>query len=126
MQVGDHLVTPRTGYKHHGIYVGSDKVIHYGGYNKGKKDGIVVVTTLSEFTQGNGYGFVRHKLRRFSLAQTVERAYSRLGERRYGLLFNNCEAFVTWCIWGVKISSQVSRNAIGLVLFLGMVVRFLA
>ncbi|MCG9053036.1 lecithin retinol acyltransferase family protein [Laribacter hongkongensis] len=29
MQRGDHLVTARTGYEHHGLYLGQGRVIHY-------------------------------------------------------------------------------------------------
>ncbi|MGU5583238.1 lecithin retinol acyltransferase family protein [Aeromonas hydrophila] len=32
---GDHLVTARLGYTHHGLYVGGDLVIHYQGPNHG-------------------------------------------------------------------------------------------
>ena len=27
--LGAHLISPRNGYSHHGIYVGSGRVIHY-------------------------------------------------------------------------------------------------
>jgi cell wall-associated NlpC family hydrolase len=30
-QSGDHLVSPRTGYQHHGLYLGDHQVIHYQG-----------------------------------------------------------------------------------------------
>jgi Lecithin retinol acyltransferase len=39
----------------------------------------------------------------------VERAKSRLGERDYNLLFNNCEHFTSWCKTGIDDSKQV-RN----------------
>ena len=29
MQAGDHLVTFRMGYTHHGLYLGNKEVIHY-------------------------------------------------------------------------------------------------
>src|SRR5689334_20801280 len=29
--LGSHLVTPRRGYLHHGIYVGGGKIMHYAG-----------------------------------------------------------------------------------------------
>ena len=125
MQIGDHLVTPRRGYMHHGIYVGCGKVVHYGGYTKGKADGIIVITTLDEFAQGYGYRTVKHWFRRFSALRSVERALSRLGERRYGLVFNNCESFVTWCIWGLRYSSQIGRGALGLSLAAGILVKIL-
>ncbi|HGY1053508.1 TPA: lecithin retinol acyltransferase family protein [Aeromonas salmonicida subsp. pectinolytica] len=38
---GDHLVTARLGYTHHGLYVGGDLVIHYQGPNLGLPGEIV-------------------------------------------------------------------------------------
>ena len=29
MQAGDHLISPRPGFTHHGLYVGNNEVIHY-------------------------------------------------------------------------------------------------
>ncbi|MBP4061169.1 lecithin retinol acyltransferase family protein [Aeromonas sp. Prich7-2] len=37
--IGAHLVTPRTGYDHHGIYVGNGKVVHYAGFARGFNTG---------------------------------------------------------------------------------------
>jgi uncharacterized protein YycO len=37
----------------------------------------------------------------------VERAASRIGERRYSLTSNNCEHFANWCATGVAVSRQV-------------------
>lgn len=31
LQRGDHLVSSRLGYSHHGLYVGNNQVIHYQG-----------------------------------------------------------------------------------------------
>jgi len=28
---GSHIVTPRLGYRHHGLYCGDGKVIHFSG-----------------------------------------------------------------------------------------------
>ena len=39
-------------------------------------------------------------------AETVRRAASRIGERRYSLSGNNCEHFATWCATGVAIRYQ--------------------
>src|ERR1700747_1270918 len=33
--LGSHIVTPRRGYLHHGIYVGDGKVVHYAGLAHG-------------------------------------------------------------------------------------------
>lgn len=40
-------------------------------------------------------------------ARAVERAASRIGERRYSLTANNCEHFANWCATGAAISHQV-------------------
>jgi|HubBroStandDraft_5_1064220.scaffolds.fasta_scaffold241836_2 hypothetical protein len=40
-------------------------------------------------------------------AAAVERALSRVGERRYSLSGNNCEHFASWCATGVAVSQQV-------------------
>ena len=36
MQTGDHLISPRPGFTHHGLYVGNNEVIHYAGYSSGE------------------------------------------------------------------------------------------
>lgn len=45
----------------------------------------------------------------FSPEETVERAYSRLGERNYNLLMNNCEHFAIWCKTNISESWQVKE-----------------
>ena len=45
----------------------------------------------------------------FSPEETVERAYSRLGERDYNLLTNNCEHFAIWCKTNLSESWQVEK-----------------
>jgi hypothetical protein len=39
----------------------------------------------------------------------VRRAESRLGEKKYNLLFNNCEHFATWCKTGIATSRQIQE-----------------
>ena len=45
----------------------------------------------------------------FSPEETVERAYSRLGERDYNLLTNNCEHFAIWCKTNISESWQIEE-----------------
>ena len=42
----------------------------------------------------------------FSPSEILERARSRLGEKAYGLLNNNCECFVNWAAIGQDTSNQ--------------------
>ena len=108
--LGSHLVSERTGYTHHGIYVGNDKVIHYAGFGDGPHSGPVEETTLVKFHNGHGY-FVKEHLRpAFTISKAVERARSRLGENVYCLFSNNCEHFVNWCIEGDHASAQVDKG----------------
>jgi uncharacterized protein YycO len=41
----------------------------------------------------------------------VQRAISRVGERRYSLSGNNCEHFASWCATGVAISQRPATGS---------------
>jgi hypothetical protein len=101
-----HLVTPRTLYSHHGIYVGGGRVIHYAGLANGLWRGPVEDVSLERFARGRGIR-IRSEKPRFDSRRVVERARSRLGERRYRLLTNNCEHFCAWVLRGESCSRQV-------------------
>jgi hypothetical protein len=109
MNRGDHLVSPRLGYEHHGLYVGFDQVIHYSGFSEAFDKGSIEITTLEEFTQGNSCRIMNHLVCIYDAEERVERAFSKLGEDSYNMIFNNCEHFVNWCFNGLKTSSQVNR-----------------
>lgn len=47
----------------------------------------------------------------FTPEETLKRARSRIGERKYNLLTNNCEHFVVWCKTGISESRQVRQWA---------------
>lgn len=47
----------------------------------------------------------------FSPEETLKRARSRIGERNYNLLTNNCEHFAVWCRTGLSDSRQVRQWA---------------
>ena len=47
----------------------------------------------------------------FDRATVVERATSRLGEKKYSLFINNCEQFAMWCKTGESSSDQVKKTA---------------
>lgn len=109
MIAGDHIYSSRICYTHHGIYIGNGKVIHYSGFADDMKSGDICITTLKEFGNGNTVKVLERPFRVFNHRESVERAYSRLGEDLYSLIFNNCEHFVNWCIDGIHESKQVNN-----------------
>lgn len=108
LPLGAHLMAPRRGYTHHGIYVGAGRVVHYAGLFK-MIHGLVEEVELTRFAAGQQVVVVEHPGSRFSCSEVVERARSRLGERRYELLMNNCEHFCSWCLNGQDSSPQVEK-----------------
>ena len=110
MQIGDHLVTPRTGYTHHGLYLGNQQVIHYSG-KSAHDQGSIQQVTLEEFCDGKACRVRDYPFRVYGRKESVERAKQRLGEAHYSILFNNCEQFVAWCIMGFGYSEQI--NSVG-------------
>ncbi len=119
--IGSHLISPRMGFNHHGLYIGKGRVIHYSGMVRtlSCKDilklpgliryGAVVKTSLKRFCDGHGFRVLEHPNAKFSGEAAVERAKKRLYERSYYLYGNNCEHFVNWCIDDTFRSPTVTR-----------------
>ena len=104
MKKGNHIKVWRGCYYHHGIYVGTGQVVHYKSHG-------IIMTSLDEFSKGKPVEIVHHSDQNFDL--TVSRAYQRLGENLYNLVFNNCESFANWCVYGKNESKQI-KNALSL------------
>lgn len=51
----------------------------------------------------------KSEMKLYSPKETVQRAKSRLGEKKYNLLLNNCEHFAIWCKTGLSKSYQVEK-----------------
>jgi len=108
--IGAHLVTPRRGYSHHGIYVGGNRVVHYAGWSRAALTcRPVEEVSLEQFAGGRAVIVRGESPRRFASAEVVARARSRLGEDRYRIASNNCEHFCHWCLSGENRSAQVER-----------------
>jgi hypothetical protein len=103
---GMHLIIYRRGYTHHGIYLGDGRVVHYAGRIK-YPHGLIEEISLAEFSEGRALRAEKCRTGRFNGNEIVRRARSRLGERRYDLLRNNCEHFCNWCRLGENRSFQV-------------------
>jgi hypothetical protein len=116
--IGDHIYTWRfrsksgmplpIPYRHHGVYAGGGKVIHFCGEpGLGVIDAEVRYEEMDTFSRGNAVHVERHRPR-YSGREAIRRAESRLGERGYDLRRNNCEHFATECCTGKAYSDQVS------------------
>jgi len=106
---GAHLVSSRGWYEHHGIHLGGGRVAHYAGFCYGFHSGPVEEVSLEQFAAGRGFEVRTNVDAAFTPTQVVQRARSRIGERRYNLLANNCEHFCEWAINGRGASRQVER-----------------
>lgn len=94
---------------HHGIDFGDGTVIHFTGDQRDEKNAKIIRTTLQEFLNGKELVIVNHK-DCLEPSEVVRRAIWRLGDRGYGLIFNNCEHFANWC----KIGERESKQTFGL------------
>jgi hypothetical protein len=108
--LASHLVTSRALYMHHGIYVGSGRVIHYAGLAYGLRRGPVEQVSLERFARGHTIR-IRLGPQRFDSCEVVARARSRLGESHYRILTNNCEHFCAWALGDEYLVGQVERLA---------------
>ncbi len=102
MAIADHLEVPRQHglFHHHGIELGDGTVAHY---LEGRE---ILRSSIQDFCAGQAVQIVFHhdaSPRRI----TLKRAISRIGEKKYNLLFNNCEHFANWCKTGKHRSHQM-------------------
>jgi hypothetical protein len=109
LPVGAHLLTPRPGYTHHGIYVGEGRVVHYAGLARSYVRGPVEEVPLEAFADGRSLFVKTSGAALYPAEAIVERARSRLGEDCYRIATNNCEHFCEWCLRGESRSEQVER-----------------
>ncbi len=109
LPLGAHLVARRRGYRHHGIYVGDGKVVHYAGLSRSWRRGPVEEVSLARFAAGRAVLVKPAANARYDSEEVVRRARSRLGEDRYRIARNNCEHFCEWCLRGEPRSEQVEN-----------------
>ena len=76
LSVGAHLVTPRWGFVHHGLYAGNGRVIHYAGFKSWLHCGPVEEVSLAEFADGRPVQVKNSPAARFDGAAAVARARS--------------------------------------------------
>lgn len=110
LEKADHIFVKRSIYTHHGIYAGHGTVIHYAQDKSGKSrifetsiDGFKKYTSLIDTVCSTTFLYRFSKSSspiKYSANEVIRRAYSRIGESDYNLIFNNCEHFARWCRCG--------------------------
>ena len=124
---GDVLEIDKSLYKHFGIYVGNNMVVHFAPINKGGELSIfditdaggrkrkVMLSSVYEFEDGYT-AHINNSPNRLSDDEIVSRALRAVDGDfgGYNLIFNNCEHFVRWCECGIGRSEQV-KNVMGLI-----------
>lgn len=107
MARADHIYVSRGPYTHHGVDAGDGTVIHFTGEpGTAKINAAIERTPMGDFLKG-GELKTRRYGKRDGADTTMTRAESRLGEKGYHLVVNNCEHFATWCCTGRNSSQQV-------------------
>ena len=120
---GDHIRVRRLGglYYHHGIYVSDEEVIAFAGdddYNPiDWWDTEIRAISLEEFRQG-GIIEVRQYTEKEQeqlcpVPETIAFARACIGNKKYDLLFHNCEHFANACKLGVYRSYQTEQILFG-------------
>lgn len=137
LKPGDMIGVSRGTYEHYGIYIGHKRVIHYAGdgndfsgkisiheapfeeFIKNSKNYFVIsfagkhpvrIKSTTKFIANDTFGcYSNKKYSIYSPEETLQRAYSRIGETKYSLIKNNCEHFAMWCKTGVSESTQVKQ-----------------
>jgi hypothetical protein len=106
LEPGTELIVERLAYRHHGIYVGGGLVIHYAGWIS-YRHGLIEAVPLGNFVGKSPIRVGRVPTESLRGEDIVRRPRSRLGERRYDVIKNNCEHFCSWCQVGESRSTQV-------------------
>ena len=114
---GDMIRVCLGDFYHYGIYVSDDEIIQFGppptSLVRKDEDIEVEVTDIQSFLCGKFLetGEVERKERK-NLKQPSEIiacAKSRIGDKGYNILYNNCEHFVYECVLGIKYCSQTEK-----------------
>lgn len=119
-QPGDILSVNRGLYKHYGVYVGNNTVVHFSG-GKGHELSAcrarIRKTSLGNFSRNGEVQVETRCTESYSPKETVMRALDAVGSEKgkYALPWNNCEHFANWCRYGKKRSAQVEQFAANVV-----------
>lgn len=118
---GDLIFVDHGLYKHFGIYINDDCVIHYDGKldDRFLRNMCVRQTGMDRFLAGkDNFKILNLSKNPIPPHEVVNRAKSHINERNFNLILNNCEHFAYWCKTGSKKSYQVNFFVSFLLLFL--------
>ncbi len=108
-------------YHHYGIFIDENRIVQFGGPDNTGIDPEqieVIVTDVYAFLNGGDLETAilerDEKKSRRTPKQAVEIALSRVGERGYNILHNNCEHFVNECVFGTAKSDFLENARINL------------
>lgn len=111
---GDIVRTKVTFYHHYGIFVSEEEVIQFGlpdNVSRPADEVAVLATDVYTFLNGGsievGVPDKEERRRQRDPETVVSLARSRIGEKGYDILHNNCEHFVNDCAFGEATSSFV-------------------
>ena len=109
---GAQVRVRRSGYYHHGIYIGNGEIVHFDGSPNEPDAAAVRVrrTGMEEFLRGGLpelriYGRAERKLLR-APDEIAAAALSAVGRGGYDYRTNNCEHFSNECAFGEHYSRQ--------------------
>ena len=109
---GAQVRVRRSGYYHHGIYIGNGEIVHFDGSPNEQDAAAVRVrrTGMEEFLRGGLpelriYGRAERKLLR-APDEIAAAALSAVGRSGYDYRTNNCEHFSNECAFGEHYSRQ--------------------
>ncbi len=116
---GDVLIAHRLLYRHYGILVNNDKVVHFTGgpgltgfFNTS----CIMKTSFADFADGDEVTVeeVYRDILPLPSSEVVNRANSMVGSEKgkYNIVSNNCEHFAHFCKYGQKFSVQVDENGV--------------
>jgi hypothetical protein len=107
-EYGDVIYTKHGLYRHYGIYINENCVIHYDGKIDDffLREMCIIKTTMDRFLDGNSQYYIDKRNSKFDNDEVVKRATQKIGEEKFNLIFNNCEHFSMWCKADLKTSKQ--------------------
>lgn len=127
---GDHIRVHRKVYYHHMMVTkvidkSHLRVIHYTGGDESGKEVVKavsshnckaeIVETIREIKKSEEIELLRYKNGEdiYTPREAISRARSRLGEKDYNLVTNNCECFINWAYTDRDVSGQVEKVKVG-------------